>query len=84
MRECVSESGRTLGPQVLEQALEAMETQMKMEREFHVVQLTRVHANTIERFENTVERREGWGLVRTRWIFFDFVKHSVYDKIIIK
>ena len=46
---------------VLEKALEAVETQMKMERDFHVVQLTRVHANTIERFENTVERREGRG-----------------------
>ena len=57
---------------LLEQALEAMEQQMKMEREFHVVQLTRVHANTIERFENTVERREGWGggSSRPRFIFF--------------
>jgi hypothetical protein len=48
-------------PQVLEKALEAMEEQMKTERDFHVVQLTRVHANTIERFQNTVERREVWG-----------------------
>ena len=55
---------------LLEQALEAMEQQMKMEREFHVVQLTRVHANTIERFENTVERREGWGGVVTSTLYF--------------
>lgn len=67
------------GSEVLEGALEAMETQAQTERDchdvmltrvrdFHVIQLTRVHANTIERFENTVERREGQGprYVRSR------------------
>lgn len=47
---------------VLTKALQSMEEQVQTERDFHVVQLTRVHTNTIERFENTVERR----VVRTR------------------